>query len=122
ATSLRRAGIQVEFSRGGKRRTRKIVICTAPKAEACSDNSWKSSSAPSASPHESESQSQNDGFRADSDLCGQPSAFRPPPSPRPPHQADSRADSPPPAGVRPNRLKDIEADRADTADGGFGPN
>jgi hypothetical protein len=70
ATSLRRAGIEVEFSRAGKRRTRKINIRTVPKAgDERSDNSRNSSSAASASTNGSENHCHGNNFRADNDFA-----------------------------------------------------
>lgn len=116
ATSLRRAGIGIECSRGGgKRRKRKIrLICRTPSAE--HDNSQNSPAAPSAWARGGEKQSKINDFEADSDFREEPPASRPACPPR----ADT-AGIEPKTVVRPNRLEDNKVDRADGAGGDFGP-
>jgi hypothetical protein len=121
AVSLRRAGIGLEFSRGGKHRKRKIRLTfRAPGAEHDdSDNGRNSLSAPSTSPGEGEKQSPTNAFGADSGFSEAPSASRPPRR----TEVDGRgdvADTEPKTAVRRNPLEDNQADRADGADGDFG--
>src|SRR5262249_13079302 len=81
ATSLRRARIEVEFSRSGKRRDRKIKIRTVPEAEdEHSDNCQNSLSASSAPPSGSENHCHGSNLLADNDFA------RPFVRPRPPGQ------------------------------------
>jgi hypothetical protein len=115
ATSLRRAGIEVEFSRAGKRRTRKITIRVVPRAEnEHSDNGMNCSSASSASPNGSEKHNHGSNFQADNDFACPSSAPRPPSSAR----ADN-VDNDQSGVVRRNPLKNNGGGRADEADNDF---
>ena len=117
ATSLRRAGIEVEFSRAGKRRNRKITIRSVPRAEdEHSDNGLNSSSAPSASPDGSKNRYDGNDFQADTDF-DRPSSARHPPS----SAEGDKADNDKARTVRPNLLKSNGGGRADEADDDFGP-
>jgi len=119
ATSLRRAGIEIEFSRAGKRRTRKIKIRTVPKAEdEHSDNSRNSLSASSAWTNGSENHRHGISLRADNDFA-RPSSARRPSSCAGADQGVDKADNGHSGVVRPNPLKNNGGGRADEADNNF---